>query len=172
MPSFLHLFGLFWTREVLQNICIETNRYARVVEGGKTKGGDDWYDMQEKELRTFLAVSLYIGMKKQPNVKSYWAKSEKLFYCPVIANLLTQRRFLALRKCLHLSNPSEFVTDKTSPHYDKMHQCRWLLNVIWDACRALWNVGKMCTVDEMMVRYKGKYCPARQYMPKKPLNRD
>jgi hypothetical protein len=30
----------------------------------------------------------------------------------------------------------------------------------------------MCTVDEMMVRYKGKYCPARQYMPKKPLNRD
>jgi hypothetical protein len=24
-------------------------------------------------------------------------------------------------------------------------------------------------VDEMMVRYKGKYCPARQYMPKKPI---
>jgi hypothetical protein len=50
MPSFLHLFGLFWTREVLRNICIETNRYARVVHGGKTKGGDDWYDVQEKEL--------------------------------------------------------------------------------------------------------------------------
>jgi hypothetical protein len=31
MPSFLHLFSLFWTREVLRNICIETNRYARVV---------------------------------------------------------------------------------------------------------------------------------------------
>jgi hypothetical protein len=27
----------------------------------------------------------------------------------------------------------------------------------------------MCTVDDMMVRYKGKYCPARQYMPKKPI---
>jgi hypothetical protein len=125
--------------------------------------------MEEKELRTFLAISLYMGMKKQPNVKSYWAKSEKLFYCPVIASLLTQRRFLALRKCLHLTNPSEFVTDKSSPLYDQMHQCRWLLNVIRDACRALWNVGKMCTVDEMMVRYKGKYCPARQYMPKKPI---
>jgi hypothetical protein len=96
MPSFLHLFGLFWTREVLHTICIETNRYAKVVEDGKTKGGKDWYDLDEKELQIFLAVSLYMGMKKQPNVKSYWTKSEALFFCPVISNLLTQRRFLSL----------------------------------------------------------------------------
>jgi hypothetical protein len=130
MPSFLHLFGLFWTREVLRNICIETNQYARVIHEGKSQGGEEWYDVDEKELRTFMAISLYMDMKKQPNVKNYWAKSEKLFYCPVIANLLTQRWFLALRKCLHLTNPSEYVTDKSSPLYDKMHQCRWLLNVI------------------------------------------
>jgi hypothetical protein len=115
---------------VLRSICIETNWYARAVEDGKTKGGVDWYDIDEKELRTFLAVSLYMGMKKQPYVRSYWTKSEKLFYCPVIANLLSQKRFLALQKCLHLTNLSECVTDKTSPQYDKMHQCRWLLNVI------------------------------------------
>jgi hypothetical protein len=62
MPSFLHLFGLFWTRAVLQNICIETNRYAQVVVEGKRKGGEDWYDVDEKELRTFMAVSFYMGM--------------------------------------------------------------------------------------------------------------
>jgi hypothetical protein len=78
--------------------------------------------MDEKELRIFLAVSLYMGMKKKPNVRSYWAKLEPLFYCSVIANLLTQRQFLSLRKCLHLTNPCEYVTDKTSPQYDKMHQ--------------------------------------------------
>jgi len=32
----------------------------------------------------------------------------------------------------------------------------------------LWNVGKFLTVDEMMICYKGTYCPARQYMPQKP----
>jgi hypothetical protein len=26
---------------------------------------------------------------------------------------------------------------------------------------------KFVTIDEMMVRYKGSYCPVRQYMPKK-----
>jgi hypothetical protein len=50
MPSFLHFFGLFWTRIVLRNICSETNRYARAVKDGKTKGGIDWYDINEKEL--------------------------------------------------------------------------------------------------------------------------
>jgi hypothetical protein len=31
-----------------------------------------------------------------------------------------------------------------------------------------WQLGKFLTIDEMMVRYKGIYCPIRQYMLKKP----
>jgi hypothetical protein len=29
-------------------------------------------------------------------------------------------------------------------------------------------LGAYCTIDEMMVRYKGSYCPIRQYLPMKP----
>jgi hypothetical protein len=36
-----------------------------VVEDGKSRGGHNWYDMDEKELWTFFTVSLYMGMKKQ-----------------------------------------------------------------------------------------------------------
>ena len=64
MPTFLYLFGIFWTQNVLQNICIESNRYARVLEDGKMTGGDDWHVVDEKEMRTFFAISLYMGMKK------------------------------------------------------------------------------------------------------------
>ena len=46
-----------------------------------------------------------------------------------------------------------------------MGQVRWLINVIWEKYMKAWNVGKFATVDEMMIRYKGTYCPARQYMP-------
>ena len=31
-----------------------------------------------------------------------------------------------------------------------------------------WSLGKFVTIDEMMVQYKGSYCPIQQYMPKKP----
>jgi hypothetical protein len=37
-----------------------------------------------------------------------------------------------------------------------------------EACQVGWKLGEYVTVDETMVRYKGKFCPARQYMPKKP----
>jgi hypothetical protein len=38
MPTYLHLFGLFWTHTILNHICIGTNRYAQEDDGGKPKG--------------------------------------------------------------------------------------------------------------------------------------
>jgi hypothetical protein len=49
-----------------------------------------------------------------------------------------------------------------------LRQVRWLVDAIQNACRCEWSLGKFVTIDEMMVRYKGSYCPIRQYMPKKP----
>jgi hypothetical protein len=46
MPTYLHLFGLFWTHMVLNRICTKTNRYAQEDDGGKPKGGHDWYDVE------------------------------------------------------------------------------------------------------------------------------
>jgi hypothetical protein len=57
---------------------------------------------------------------------------------------------------------------KGEPGYDKVRQVRWLVDEIWDACMREWQLGKFLTIDKMMVRYKGIYCPIRQYMPKKP----
>jgi hypothetical protein len=44
---------------------------------------------------------------------------------------------------------------------------RWLVDAIHHACSREWSLGKFVTIDEMMVCYKGSYCPIRQYMPKK-----
>ena len=52
--------------------------------------------------------------------------------------------------------------------YDKCRQTQWLINSIKAAYKAQWSLGKFITIDEMMIRYKGLYCPIRQYMPKKP----
>jgi hypothetical protein len=44
-----------------------------------------------------------------------------------------------------------------------------LITFIRGACKQQWNLGEFVTIDETMVRYKGTYCLARQYMPKKPV---
>jgi hypothetical protein len=170
IPSYIHLFEQFWTFHMLRDICLETNRYAGSLnENGRPRGGRGWYPVTVRELKAFLATSLYMGMKKLPNVKAYWAKSEDIFYCNVIAGLFTRKHFMTLTRCLHITDPSTYVADNTSPHFDKMHQTRWLIDAIREACKRQWNLGQYITVDETMVRYKGTYCPARQYMPKKPV---
>jgi hypothetical protein len=138
-------------------------------ENGIPMGRDGWYPMTIKELKVFMACTLYMGMKKLPNVKAYWAKSEEIFYCHVIAGLFTRKCFMALTRCLHITNPATYVEDRTSPHFDKMHQTRWLIDAIRNSCKREWKLGEFLTIDETMVRYKGSYCPARQYMPKKPV---
>ena len=35
-----------------------------------------------------------------------------------------------------------------------MCRCHWLLNSIKDTCKLVWNLEKICRVNEMMVRYK------------------
>jgi hypothetical protein len=75
-------------------------------------------------------------------MKSYWEMEDSFFHCPTISNIMTMERF-------------------------KIRQVRWFVDEIKSACMKEWSLGKFLTIDEMMVRYKGSYCPIRQYMPKK-----
>jgi hypothetical protein len=92
----LQLFGCFWTRDTLRKICAEINRYAkgklvREKENGEleayTRGGEQWYDITVKDLKAFISVKLYMGLKELPQVRFYWMKSEPFLYCHVIAQL-------------------------------------------------------------------------------------
>jgi hypothetical protein len=135
IPSYVALFRIFWSHETLRKICRETNCYAGSLdENGNPRGRGGWYPMTEKELKVFMVVIFYMGMKKLPNMKANWAKSEEFFYCNVISGLFTQKRFLALLRCLHVTDPATYVEDRSSPEFDKMHQMRWLINEMRASC--------------------------------------
>jgi hypothetical protein len=128
-----------------------------------------WMNLTIAGLKAFLAIQMYMGMKRQPNMKSYWEKAGSFFHCPTISNIMTRERFRELVRCLHITNPEGYENiQKGNPGYDKIRQVRWLVEKIRSACMREWSLGKFVTIDEMMVRYKGSYCPVRQYMPKKP----
>ena len=72
-----------------------------------------------------------------------------------------------LTRCLHITNGSTYVRDQNAQGYDKMGQMRWLVDEVREKFGSHYNLGKFLTIDELMIGYKGKYCPALQYMPKK-----
>lgn len=55
---------------MLQYICTESNRYAKQVVSTpkeakvKTKGGKGWFDITVGELRAWIGVLVYMGVKK------------------------------------------------------------------------------------------------------------
>ena len=77
--------------------------------------------------------------------------------------------FFELQRCLHITNPSTYEhIAREDERYDKMRQVQWLVDKVRDTCMRSWIPEKFLTIDEMMVQYKGTYCPAQQYMPIKP----
>jgi hypothetical protein len=169
MPTFMMLFRLFWPDTLLWKICTETNRYATTVDGeGNLPGGTRWKHLSVAGLKAFIAISILIGLKRQLNKKTYWNRKGYFFHCSIISSIFSRDRFQAITKCLHLTNPNSYVRNKEEVGYDKMGQVRWLVDDIRRACMREYSLGKYVIVDKMIIWYKGSYCPARQYMPKKP----
>jgi hypothetical protein len=167
----LQLWELFWPFTLLRKIVTETNRYAShpLDALGNTMGGKKWVNLSVAELKAFLAIHMYMGMRRQPNIQTYWKKAGSIFHCPTISNIMSHFHFAQLQRCLHLTNPATYEhIQKGDPSYDKLRQVRWFVNEIRNACMREWLLGKFLTINEMMVCYKGSYCPIRQYMPKKP----
>ena len=124
--------------------------------------GELWVGHKISKLKAFFAIHLYMGMKAQPNLKSYWQKVGSIFHCQIILDIMSRDYFMQLRRCFHVTNPQTYAhIGREDVEYNKMRQTRWLINHIRNAFRIQWNLGKMVTVDEMMVRCKGTYCPIR-----------
>ena len=86
----------------------------------------------------------------------------------MISKLLSKNQYELLTKCFHLRDSGTYVTNRELPNYDKMGQVREIVDKVKENFKKAWNLGMYLTIDEMMIRYKGIYCPARQYIPKKP----
>jgi hypothetical protein len=120
-------------------------------------------------LKAFLGISVFMGMKKQPNLKSYWHKPRSIFHYPIISQAFTRERFMTIRNCLYITNPATYANvERGEVGFDKIQQIRWLVDKIREAYKVVWSFSKYLAIDEMMIRYKGSYSPIRQDMSNKP----
>jgi hypothetical protein len=121
MPTFMMLFQLFWPDTLLRKICTETNRYATTIDGeGNLPSGTRWRRLSVAGLEAFIAISILIRLKRQLNKKTYWNRKDSFFHCSIISSIFSRDRFQAITKCLHLTNPNTYVTNREEVGYDKM----------------------------------------------------
>jgi hypothetical protein len=141
LSSLLGLLDKFWSQKLQRRIVRETNRYAsKVIEkDGATKDGHDWTPLVLEEFRAYLAICLFMGLKRLPSKRLYWSRGEPLFHCLVISQILTRDHYELITQCLHVANVPPHITDPASTTYDKLHKVRWMMDEVRDCFKAMWS---------------------------------
>ena len=164
-------FETFWHDVDIDHICRMTNMYA-IQESekypGVLNGRGKWVELTAIELRAWLRMCIFMGLKKLPRVRSYWSK-HKFFGCQILKRIMTRPRFEQILACIHLVDNTSLVKDKTHPSYDKIGKCRWLIDNFVFRSKAAYNCEKHVACDEIMVPNRGRHAEIKQYMKNKPV---
>ena len=114
--------------------------------------------MTEDDLYSLIGFLYYSSTVPLPSKSDYWSS-----YCrqPIVAGSMMRNRIDYLLSILHLN-------DNTT-ELDKGDKIEPLIHLFNERCRIVVEPEANISIDEQMIRYKGKTAPKsfRQYMPNK-----
>ncbi len=162
----LQLFQLFFSSSVLQTIVQHTNAYGSKNQQGRDK---PWHNIAVEDLKSYLALVVYMGLVKVSAVTDYWRRSQ-IYSVPLPAKIMSCRKFLNITNALHLSDPQddeENEKKKGTSAYDRLGKIKPLYNNIRDACKTFFHPNQNISIVERMVASKAR-SGLKQYMKNKP----
>ncbi len=98
-----------------------------------------------------------------PRLNNIWS-SDWVLGVPALAAVFTRNRFWQLWSNLHLVDITQ-APGRTDPSFDRLYKLRLMLTVLSNAFRAAHEPSQEVSVDEAMVRFKGR----SSLKPKKPI---
>ena len=169
MKNCLEYFQLIITDEVLEIVVDETNRYANQFfqSAGALPSqsrANNWKPLTLPELKIFLGLTLLTGLiGKRGHLSEYWSKNPLLF-APFYGQTMTRNRYQIITKFLHFNNNEAMPADST----DKLYKLRPIHDKNVGNWRKLFNPGEHISVDEGMLKWRGRLS-FRVYNKDKPI---
>uniref|UniRef100_A0A8C2JF62 PiggyBac transposable element derived 4 n=1 Tax=Cyprinus carpio TaxID=7962 RepID=A0A8C2JF62_CYPCA len=157
---------LFFSKSVLQTVVENTNAYGAMRREGTKR---QWENISIKDLKSFIALVIYMGVLKCFKLTDYWKKSD-LYSLPYPARIMSGRKFSSICVGLHFSDPkvdAENDKKRGTPEYDRLCKIKPLYQDMRDACRASFHPSQNISIDERMVASKARN-GLKQYMKNKP----
>lgn len=164
-------FTLYFTQEIVQKICDETNRYAHQFihsQAGNLKPHSlvhDWKDTTPVEIKTFLGLCILMGLIYKPRIWMYWSK-DALYNTPLFSQLMSRNRFLILNKFLHFQDNQDPQYNPQDPNRDRLFKIRDIMDMMKEKFNIVYYPPENLTVDESLILYKGRLL-FRQYIKSK-----
>ena len=147
----LEIFKLYFTPDVLQTLCTNTNKYAarKLAAGARTP----WTDVTPDEMLNYLSLVVYIGLVQVSSAKDQWGEDCD-FWLDFPSSVMPVDRYEAITAYLHLSDPAaDEVNDQLcgQPGHDGLSRVKPLLDDLLTACRAHYHPHQNLVVDERLV---------------------
>ncbi len=159
-------FRLFYTDEIMNTFVTQTNNYGR-------KSLNKWKDTSIDELFRLFAIIFYMGLVRQPTIRSYWSTRNHrswLFYgnnfVPLVMSL---QRFETLMAAFHYIDVVDRTTQsaQSSAPVDPLALVNPFLKKLASNYSHYSQCGQFMDIDEMCIKFKGRH-KLRQYNAKKP----
>ena len=115
-----------------------------------------------------MGIFIATGLVSLPSLSDYW-ETNTIFSQPGIVKGMSRNRFEQLCGRLHF-NDNRSAPERGTPGYDKLYKIRPVIDDICAKSKTLYNPGKNISVDEAMVKFKGR-SSIKQYQPLKPIKR-
>lgn len=151
MNRAVDFFRLFFTAELLNQICEQTNSNGRMTIEGKPSFGDQdgtWKETSPEEIKKLIAVILYIGLVELSHLDLYWS-TNSLYHGCWAGSVISRERFKALMSMLHVV---ESVDPCAEDKQDKLHKVTAFLQFFKDKCKSLYQPFQQVAVDKRMIK--------------------
>ncbi|KFM77001.1 PiggyBac transposable element-derived protein 4, partial [Stegodyphus mimosarum] len=160
-PSPLGLLLSLFSVDFMENMVFQTNLYA-------TQSEKNFNPISLKELATFLAINILMGIKKLPSYRDFWS-SDELLHDNYVSKQMPVKSFSWMLSHFHL-NDNSLQPHRGDENFDKLYKVQPLLSHLSERFERVFRPGKCQAIDESMIKFKGR-SSLKQYMPKKPIKR-
>ena len=155
----LEYFQLFFSDDVFERICNNTNKFKKFrVEQKKITSPDYkeqfWYDTNVNEMRAYFGLAVLFGLLNQPRYRNYWSKDPFLGN-PSVQRVFSLKRYSKISEYLHVSD-RELEKNRGHQNYDKLGKIRWLYEHLRLKFAELKYPEKVQVLDEQIMPFLGR----------------
>ena len=155
----LEYFQLFFSDDVFERICNNTNKFKKFrVEQKKITSPDYkeqfWYDTNVNEMRAYFGLAVIFGLLNQPRYRNYWSKDPFLGN-PGVQRVFSLKRYSKISEYLHVSD-RELEKNRGHQNYDKLGKIRWLYEHLCLKFAELKYPEKVQVLDEQIMPFLGR----------------
>lgn len=128
----IEYFSKYFTDEVTDIICKETNRYAeQYIEANAANLRPksivhDWKPTNRNEIKAFLGLCILMGIVSKPRVSMFWS-TDSFYHTPIFGQVMSRKRFQLLQRFLHFQNNQDPQYNPNDPDRDRLFKIRTLM---------------------------------------------